>query len=104
MDSGDNDMQPQIRRFNTITLRPHWGQYVISQGFMFLVTMLLLLVAGHYIITYKSPFLLLSGFTGSLVLYRSLYLWMIRYYVTSEQLIIKHGVLKNVWIEDRQHL
>lgn len=94
MDSGDNDMQPQIRRFNTITLRPHWGQYVISQGFMFLVTMLLLLVAGHDIITYKSPFLLLSGFTGSLVLYRSLYLWMIRYYVTSEQLIIKHGVLK----------
>ena len=87
-------MQPQIRRFNTITLRPHWGQYVISQGFMFLVTMLLLLVAGHDIITYKSPFLLLSGFTGSLVLYRSLYLWMIRYYVTSEQLIIKHGVLK----------
>lgn len=94
MDSGDNDMQPQIRRFNTIILRPHWGQYVISQGFMFLVTMLLLLVAGHDIITYKSPFLLLSGFTGSLVLYRSLYLWMIRYYVTSEQLIIKHGVLK----------
>ena len=27
-------MQPQIRRFNIITLRPHWAQFIISQGFI----------------------------------------------------------------------
>lgn len=86
-------MQPQIRRFNTITLRPHWGQYVISQGFMILVTLILLIVAGHDTITYKAPFLILGGFTGSLVLYRCLYLSMLRFIVTGEQLIIQHGVL-----------
>ena len=32
-------MEQVIRRFNIITLRPHWAQYIISQGLMFLVSM-----------------------------------------------------------------
>ena len=40
-------MEQVIRRFNIITLRPHWAQYIISQGLMFLVSMVLFLVAGH---------------------------------------------------------
>ena len=69
MDSGDNTMRPQIRRFNIITLRPHWAQFIISQGFMFLVTVVLFLVAGHDSITYKTPFMILGAFTASIVLY-----------------------------------
>ena len=71
-------MQPQIRRFNIITLRPHWAQFVISQGFMCLVTLVLFIVAGH----------------DSIVLYGCLYLSKLRFIITSEQLIIQHGVLK----------
>jgi hypothetical protein len=40
-------MQQTVRRFRIITLRPHWGQYIISQGFMCLVSLVLFLVAGH---------------------------------------------------------
>ena len=94
MDSGDNTMQPQIRRFNIITLRPHWAQFVISQGFMCLVTLVLFLVAGHDSITYKTPFMILGAFTASIVLYGCLYLSKLRFIITNEQLIIQHGVLK----------
>lgn len=87
-------MQQQIRRFNIITLRPHWAQYIISQGFVFLITLLLLLAAGHDSIMYKTPFLLLGSFTGSIMLYGCLYLCKLRFIITSEQLIIQHGVLK----------
>lgn len=94
MDSGDNTMRPQIRRFNIITLRPHWAQFIISQGFMFIVTVVLFLVAGHDSITYKTPFMILGAFTASIVLYGCLYLSKLRFIITSEQLIIQHGVLK----------
>ena len=56
-------MQQTVRRFNIITLRPHWGQYIISQGFMFLVSLVLFLVAGHDAITFKMPFLVLGTVT-----------------------------------------
>lgn len=94
MDSGDNTMQQQIRRFNVKTLRPHWAQYIISQGFVFLVTLFLFLVAGHDAIQFKTPFLILGCFTGSIVLYGCLYLSKLRFIITGEQLIIQHGVLK----------
>ena len=87
-------MQQQIRRFNVKTLRPHWAQYIISQGFVFLVTLVLFLVAGHDAIQFKTPFLILGCFTGSIVLYGCLYLSKLRFIITGEQLIIQHGVLK----------
>ena len=63
-------MADPIRRYNIITLRPHWAQYIISQGMSFIISCALFLVAGHDSITYK-----------------------LRYIITSEQLIIQHGVL-----------
>ena len=61
-------MQQTVRRFNIITLRPHWGQYIISQGFMCLVSLVLFLVAGHDAITFKMPFLLLGSVTMLMML------------------------------------
>lgn len=43
------------RRFSIITLHPHWGQYIISQGMAFLISCALFLAAGHDSITYKMP-------------------------------------------------
>jgi len=85
-------MQQTVRRFNIITLRPHWGQYIISQGFMFLVSLVLFLVAGHDAITFKMPFLVLGTVTMLMTLYGCLYLSKIQYIISAEQLIIQQGV------------
>ena len=87
-----NDMQQTIRRFRIITLRPHWGQYIISQGFMFLVSLVLFLVAGHEAITFKMPFLILGSVTTLMMFYGCLYLSKLQFIVSSEQLIIQHGI------------
>ena len=84
-------MQQTVRRFNIITLRPHWGQYIISQGFMFLVSLVLFLVAGHDAITFKMPFLVLGTVTMLMTLYGCLYLSKIQYVISAEQLIIQQG-------------
>ena len=85
-------MEQVIRRFNIMTLRPHWAQYIISQGLMFLVSMVLFLVAGHEAITFKAPFLILGTITTLMMLYGCLYLCKLRFIVSSEQLIIQHGI------------
>ena len=85
-------MEQVIRRFNIITLRPHWAQYIISQGLMLLVSMVLFLVAGHEAITFKAPFLILGTITTLMMLYGCLYLCKLRFIVSSEQLIIQHGI------------
>ena len=87
-------MQQTIRRFKVITLRPHWGQYIISQGLMTLVSAVLFLVAGHDAITMKMPFLVMGTVTMLMVLYGCLYLSTLRFIITGEQLIIQHGVLR----------
>ena len=87
-------MQQTVRRFNIITLRPHWGQYIISQGFMCLVSLVLFLVAGHDAITFKMPFLLLGSVTMLMMLYGCLYLSKLQFIIASEQLIIQHGVFQ----------
>lgn len=85
-------MQQTVRRFRVITLRPHWGQYIISQGLMFLVSLVLFLVAGHDAITIKMPFLILGSVTLFMMLYGCLYLSKLQFIISSEQLIIQHGV------------
>ena len=85
-------MQQTVRRFNILTLRPHWGQYIISQGFMFLVSLVLFLVAGHDAITFKMPFLVLGTVTMLMTLYGCLYLSKLQYVISAEQLIIQQGV------------
>ena len=85
-------MQQTVRRFRVITLRPHWGQYIISQGLMFLVSLVLFLVAGHDAITIKMPFLILGSVTVLMMLYGCLYLSKLQFIITAEQLIIQHGV------------
>ena len=85
-------MQQTVRRFRVITLRPHWGQYIISQGLMFLVSLVLFLVAGHDAITIKMPFLILGSVTLLMVLDGWLYLSKLQFIITAEQLIIQQGV------------
>ena len=86
-------MEDIIHRFKVITLRPHWSQYIISQGLAFIISCALFLVAGHDSITYKWPFVVLGSIMTCFMLYGCLYLHKLRYIITSEQLIIQRGVL-----------
>lgn len=94
-------MTEPIRRYKIITLRPHWSQYIISQGGAFLISCALFLIAGHEDIIYKMPLILLGAVMTCVMLYRCIYLNKLRYIITSEQLIIQHGVLcrKSDYIE-----
>ena len=87
-----SDMDTTVRRFRIITLRPHWAQYIISQGLMFLVSIVLFLVAGHESITFKTPFLVLGTCTTLMMLYGCLYLSKLQFIISSEQLIVQQGV------------
>ena len=87
-----SDMDTTVRRYRIITLRPHWAQYIISQGLMFLLSIVLFLVAGHESITFKSPFLVLGACTTLMMLYGCLYLSKLQFIISSEQLIVQQGV------------
>lgn len=82
-----------VRRFKVITLRPHWAQYIISEGFLFLISAMLFLVAGYESITFKAPFLILGCLTTLLMCYGCMYLSQLQFILTSEQLIVRHGVI-----------
>lgn len=78
--------------FRTITLRPHWLQYVINEA-----TYLLLLIGCCWISrfcdfdyheTFKYACLALSIY----LLFKIVYLARMEYIVTGEQIIILHGV------------
>lgn len=85
-------MEQTLRRYRIITLRPHWAQYIISQGLMFLVSLAMFLVAGYESITFKTPFLALGSVTTLMMLYGCMYLNKLRFIISSEQLIVQHGI------------
>lgn len=73
--------------------RPHWYQWIISQGFMVLLFIVLLMGAGWEGMTFKLPFYIGAALIGVFILYGTLYLNKLRYIVTAEQLIVEHGIL-----------
>ncbi len=86
-------MEESVRHFNIITLRPHWTQYIISQGLAFVITLALFLAAGHECVHYKTPFFLLGSVMACVTVYGCVCLRKLTYIITPEQLIIQHGVL-----------
>lgn len=86
-------MSQPTHRFQTIMYRPHWHQWIISQGFMVLLFIALLMGAGWEGMTIQLPFYIGAEITGLAILYGTLYLYKLRYIVTAEQLIVEHGIL-----------
>lgn len=82
---------------NSKTIQYHYDTSTLgtvhqSQGFMFLVSLILFLVAGHDAIPMKMPFLIMGSVALLTMLYGCLYLSKLRFIITAEQLIIQHGV------------
>lgn len=84
-------IQPQtIRRFQVVTIRPHWTQFVINE-----LPWLLLCIGGwsYYIGWCSQGWLaVLLSLLSTVLLYRLAYLCRIKYRITSEQLMIVSGV------------
>ena len=84
-------IQPQtIRHFQTVTLRPHWMQFVINE-----LPWLVLCGAGwgYWLGWYRQGWLaVLLLMLSALLLYRLAYLCRVKYRITSEQLMVESGV------------
>ena len=84
-------IQPQtIRHFQTVTLRPHWMQFVINE-----LPWLVLCGAGwgYWLGWYRQGWLaVLLLMLSTVLLYRLTYLCRVKYRITSEQLMVEYGV------------
>lgn len=85
-------MSEPIFMFGTITLRPHWLQYVINEA-----TYLLLLIGSFWVAkfcsfsyheVFKYAFMMMAVY----LLFKIVYLARMEYIITGEQIIILHGV------------
>lgn len=85
-------MSEPIFMFGTITLRPHWLQYVINEA-----TYLLLLIGSFWVAkfcsfpyheAFKYAFMMMAVY----LLFKIVYLARMEYIITGEQIIILHGV------------
>ena len=113
-----NNMQQTVRRFRIITLRPHWGQYIIAV--YVLVSLVLFLVALRPYL--QDAFLILGSVTTLMMLWLSalgnqfivpqngILAWHLPCTSDYIELYPNRGLLSNVasWsscsIEDYQHL
>lgn len=79
----------------TVSLRPHWMQYVIDE---FLCLLLLVATLGVYFFAWfrYHEYYIYGSLVCFLYLFaRALYLLRMEYVITGEQLIILHGVLSH---------
>lgn len=89
--STDNMNIPVIRRFNIITLKPHWCQFLIND----LPLIMLCGIGWFYTIQSKINMLVLilaMTVFSLVILYHFAYLKSMIYRVTAEQLIVGHGI------------
>ena len=82
----------QTYRYRTITIKPHWRQFVISE-----LHLLMLISVGFVYAGMDDAILSPLAFVLSLLLslclaYRLAYLCRMRYIINNEQLVFEHGV------------
>ncbi len=85
---------PAIRKFETVVLKPHAGQFVIDE----LPTLVLCCAGWVYGGMEGLPLTALAASVSLLLslvlLYRFIYLRRIRYRIGAEQLVSEHGILR----------
>lgn len=85
--------------FKHILLKPHWSQYIINEAIAIFLCFLCFLCNGlEYLEELNVLRMTLEG-SGLFILlylvYRILYIRSIKYIITSEQLIVEHGVFSH---------
>ncbi|MDD6553461.1 MAG: PH domain-containing protein [Prevotellaceae bacterium] len=79
----------------TVTLRPNWIQYVITEFPAILIWIASLLVFLFATFTYHRWFFWVWVITSAYLFFRMLYLARIEYIITAEQIIIMGGVMSH---------
>ena len=91
------NVQP-IRLFRTITLRPHWMQYVINEipaSCIFVVSFICCLKLNYSIFYIRELLFLCYMLAMMYLMFRLIYFARMEYIVTREQIIIMHGVFSH---------
>lgn len=88
-------MSNVVHMFRTVTLRPHWFQYVINE-FVALCSFFISIWVWKYCdFTYHEYSLYVCIGLFILLLFKLIYLARIEYIITGEQIVILHGVFSH---------
>lgn len=88
-------MSNVVHMFRTVTLRPHWFQYVINE-FVALCSFFISIWVWKYCdFTYHEYALYVSIGLFILLFFKLIYLARIEYIITGEQIVILHGVFSH---------
>lgn len=88
-------MSNVVHMFRTVTLRPHWFQYVINE-FVALCSFFISIWVWKYCdFTYHEYALYVCIGLFILLLFKLIYLARIEYIITGEQIVILHGVFSH---------
>lgn len=82
-----------IVRFQSIVLQPHWIQFVIDELPAIIASVAGLIYGGLEERPFTAFAISVAVLLALVLLYRFIYLRRTRYYIGSEQIISKHGVL-----------
>lgn len=79
-------------KFHTISIQPHWMQYFINEFIPLVLCLAIWLSAGLDNNPFSKLLLCIAGALSLFLVYKFIYLQLLIYSVTGEQLVIKHGV------------
>ena len=85
-------MQYNQKTFKTVRHRPHWMQFIINEFIPLSLCLAAFTFAGMEDMPFKGFILQIAFLLVLFILYKFAYLQRLRYFVSSEQLIIQHGV------------
>jgi len=86
-------MNIEPKSFETIEIRPDWRYYILRMGWLAVISVILLFLGGMEGMICSSLWLIASVVTGLMALYEFIYLRLLSFTVTGEQLIIRTGVI-----------
>lgn len=85
-------MNKTIFMFRTVTLRPHWLQYLINEAIYLLLLIFFFWIAEFCDFAYHGAFEYACLALSIYLLFKIVYLARMEYIITGEQIIILHGV------------
>lgn len=79
--------------FPTLSLRPHWKQFLINEFWLFLCVLSAVIVATFFHFMYHEWLWLVAAMMGTVLMCKLAYVMRMEYIITAEQIIICKGIL-----------
>lgn len=81
-----------VQQFETISIRPNWRYFALRVGWLVLLSLALLFAGGMEGMQFHRLWFISSAVVGLFSLYEFIFLRMVRFTLTDEQLIVQKGV------------